>query len=462
MYELDQQYLEELETIASEIQESDELARYLDSEEEEDFTRLKELYEPRIAHLYETVAKDNPLQIIPFELVVLDSVFEGLFLPKILGYSVLRGEVNEEVKYVRPQEHFKDILLAICQSTNFEILKKRIGQTIQIGFALSSDIWITNLINSITNKRIRYYLQGQKLDRYRRDSDRAVGLARYHNQFRNDFYQTADFPTAAADLPVFFNPLKLFLIHRASIKANNASLLEPLDAFIANDDLQGTPEHMQVMVIYAMFYDINDASRKQLSNIFNKIREKTPGFGERFLNFLMELHHHPVLQVLPESDKKMSAIVDKTYNDKLSEYYQLLDIIHDSGYISDEAHEAVKVFYNKHEGMSTINECVRQTIFQYFNRFISNLEERNYPDLFDISKQFAIYMRIFVNEQFNQGLKDLSMAFVSQALTRFVDKRGKDYQDIKKFVSSAFVDFGFLKEKEIVEMFKTRRKKKTE
>ena len=34
MYELDQQYLEELETIASEIQESDELARYLDGEEE--------------------------------------------------------------------------------------------------------------------------------------------------------------------------------------------------------------------------------------------------------------------------------------------------------------------------------------------------------------------------------------------------------------------------------------------
>ena len=279
MYELDQQYLEELETIASEIQDSDELARYLDSEEEEDFTRLKELYEPRIANLYESVAKDNPLQIISFELVLLDSMFEGLFLPKILGYSVLRGEVNAQIQYVRTQEHFKDILLAICQSTNFEILKKRIGQTIQIGFALSSDIWITNLVNSINNKRIRYYLQGQKLDRYRQDSDRQIGLDRYHKQFKNDFYQTAEFPTTAADLPVLFNPLKQFLIHRASIKVNNNSLLAPLDSFISNEDLQGTTEHMQVMAIYAMFYDLSDASRKQLSNTFNKIREKSSGFS---------------------------------------------------------------------------------------------------------------------------------------------------------------------------------------
>jgi hypothetical protein len=71
-------------------------------------------------------------------------------------------------------------------------------------------------------------------------------------------------------------------------------------------------------------------------------------------------------------------------------------------------------------------------------------------------------MRIFRNQHFNQGLKDLSMDLVNRLLVRYVDKRGKDYQDIKKFVSSVFVDYGFLKEKETVEMFKTRRKKKEE
>jgi hypothetical protein len=59
-------------------------------------------------------------------------------------------------------------------------------------------------------------------------------------------------------------------------------------------------------------------------------------------------------------------------------------------------------------------------------------------------------------------VKELSMRFVKKALRVFTDKRGRDYQDIKKFVSTTFVDLGFLKEKEVVEMFKTRRKKKSE
>jgi hypothetical protein len=71
-------------------------------------------------------------------------------------------------------------------------------------------------------------------------------------------------------------------------------------------------------------------------------------------------------------------------------------------------------------------------------------------------------MGIFVNQQFNQDLKELSLQYMHQLLAYYKDKRGKDYQDIKRFVSSAFQDFGFLKEKEIVEIFKTRRKKSTE
>ena len=45
-------------------------------------------------------------------------------------------------------------------------------------------------------------------------------------------------------------------------------------------------------------------------------------------------------------------------------------------------------------------------------------------------------------------------------MKKYTDKRGKDYQDIKKFVKTNFVDLGFMKEKELVEFFKTRRKKK--
>jgi hypothetical protein len=463
MYDLDQHYLEELEAIANEIQNSEELERYLDSEEEEDYARLKELFEPRIANLHDKVARENPLQIIAFEQVLLSPYFEGMFLPKILGYSVLRGEVNSAlIKYVRPQEHFKAILLAICESSNFEILKKRIGQTIQMGFALSSDIWVTNLINGLDNKRVRYYLQGQKIDRLRRDNERAIALARYQNQFKNDHFESAEFPASPADLPVHFSPLKLFLIHRAIVKADNGSLLKHLADFVANESLHGTVEHLQTMALYGMFYQPAAAELKKLKTTFNKVRGAMPGFDEKFLQFILELQHHPELPMLPEVDQRMSEIVDKTYNDKLSEYYKLMDIIHGQGYINEPVHDAVKVFYTKNEGLSTINECVRQTITGYIKRFVINLEDRAYPDLFELAKQFPIYMRIFMNQQFNQDLKEIVFAKVSKLLVRFTDKRGKDYQDIKKFVQTVFLDLGFLKEKEIVEMFKTKRKKKIE
>jgi len=57
-------------------------------------------------------------------------------------------------------------------------------------------------------------------------------------------------------------------------------------------------------------------------------------------------------------------------------------------------------------------------------------------------------------------LKELCLKYVKKLLKKYPDKRGKDYQDIKKFVITNFFDLGFMKEKDLVEFFKTRRKKK--
>lgn len=461
MYELDQQYIERLESLAGEIQESDELASYLEEEEEEDFIRLKEMFEPKIALLYEEVAAENPLQLIPLEELLLEPLFEGLFLPKILGYSVLRGEVNEKVKYERPQEHFKEVLLAICNSANFDILKKRIGQSIQIGFAMSSDIWVTNLIASIENKRIRYFLQGQKLEKYRRPKDRYAGYVRYKRQFVNENFQTAEFPETIGSLKVLYASLKSFLLYRIKMSFNNASIIPPMKSFLEDKQFFGNTEHLHLMMIYGFFFDLNEEDKKHVSDILNKVRKDTPEFSEKFLQFILDLHADPDINLSPEADLQMAELLSLKQKDQLSEYYKLLQIVHMEGYNEEKAQEAVKVFYIQHEGLSIINECVRQTIFQYFRRFISNLDTEAYTDFFEITKLFPIYMGIFANQKFNQNLKELSMKYVRKLLKRYTDKRGKDYQDIKKFVSRTFKDFEFLKDKEIVELFKTRRKKKT-
>jgi hypothetical protein len=78
----------------------------------------------------------------------------------------------------------------------------------------------------------------------------------------------------------------------------------------------------------------------------------------------------------------------------------------------------------------------------------------------ELNKTFIQYINIFGNQKFNQAVKDISLRYVKRLLKLFVDKRGRDYQDIKKFVKATFLDLGFMKDKELVELFKTKRKKK--
>ncbi|MDX1665896.1 MAG: hypothetical protein R3350_01645 [Saprospiraceae bacterium] len=458
--DLDSAYEKSLKAIAEEIQASEELSQYLEEEEEEHYLRLKELYEPRIGEVHAEVAAKDPLQLIALENRLLQSDFEGLYLPKILGYSVLRGEIDEEYKYLRPQNHFKDILLTICGSANFDILKKRIGQSIQIGFALSSDIWVTSLINEIDNKRVRYYLQSQKQERYHLAKQREIGYNRYKRQFRSDNYMTAEFPEKASELKVLFPSLKSFLIYRIRTQADNSSLITPIVAFIDNKDFHGSREHLQVMMLYGHFFELSDDDSKHLAGRLNELRKAQDDFEETFLNFLLEMHHSDEIELDPEADQRMSSLIDKRTKDDLTEYYKLTDIIHGEGYNREKAQEAVKKFYVRYPGLSVINECVRQTIFAYFARYIRNLDEESYVDFFEITKLFPVYMDIFANQQFNQDLKELCLDYVHRLLKRYTDKRGKDYQDIKKFVSTTFRDFGFLTEKQIKALFKTKRKRR--
>ncbi|MEO7176092.1 MAG: hypothetical protein ABIV51_09380, partial [Saprospiraceae bacterium] len=80
----------------------------------------------------------------------------------------------------------------------------------------------------------------------------------------------------------------------------------------------------------------------------------------------------------------------------------------------------------------------------------------------NITKLFPVYMDIFSNQQFVQDLEDVSTQFIKDCIVYFTDKRGKDYQAIKHFVAKEFVEWGFMKDKEVVETFKSKRKKKDE
>jgi len=458
MEALSSNYQERLDQIAEELIKSDTLARYLEDEEEEEFQALRNTYEPRIIKIYAEVAAKHPLQLTAFEQYLLDPKFEGVFLPRLLGYSVLRGEINERnYKYARPQNHFQDILEAICNSSNFDYLKKRIGQSIQIAFSLSSDIWVTNLINSFENKRIRYFLQGQKLDKYRDERNRKVGYSRYLNQFKSENFYTADFPTNKSELKILFSSLKTFLIYRVENATDNTSLIQPIKTFLENEIFQGTEEYIEMLSLYGGFFERTPEDEQHLKDHFAKA-QSSPTFNDQYFNCQLNTLKSK-LDSDGMADQKVSALLDRSQAGELTRYFDLMDTVHGKTYISDEAIEAVKTYYNLHSGLSIQNECVRYTILSYLKRLISNLSVGEYHSYFEIAKIFPTYMGIFGNQKFNQDIKDLSMVYIKKLLKTYTDKRGKDYQDIKKFVATNFVDLKFLKKKEVVELFKTRRKR---
>ncbi len=459
MEALNPDYQAKLDEIAKAIPVSEEHIKYLEEEEEEDYQKMRDNFEPMIQALYEEVAKDNPLQLPALETALLSEEFEGMYLPRILGYTVLRGLVNENYKYTLPQDHFKTVLMAICNSNNFEYLKMRIGQTIQIGFSLSSDIWVTNLINAAVIKQVRYFLQSQKLSKYRDLRERKVGYLRYYNQFKNEEFKAADFPTNTSQLKVLYPSLSSFIKHRIEKKRNNVSLNEKIMTFLQNPEFQGTPEQVDMLGLFAGFFKINASNAKIVGDIINRQRKESPEFVERWLNFILETHAGS-LNMEATADNKISALIDKSIDDELSVHYTLMDTVHSKGYIHNDSIEAVRVSYSNHAGMSLVNECTRKTILHYIGQVLNNLKEEEYTEYFELSKIFPVYMDIFSNQYFNQGLKQLCMKYIKRLLKRYIDKRGRDYQDIKKFVTTNFVDLDFMKKKELVEFFKTKRKKK--
>jgi hypothetical protein len=458
MQSLDDQYYDRLNEIAAAIQDSESLAQYLDEEEDESYNDLRTAFEPMLSALHHQVASEAPLQLVTFEKYLLEPPFEGLYLPRILGFSVLRNEITDQYKYVRPNDHFKEILIAICKSVHFEQLKKRIGQSITVGFALSSDIWITNLMSLVENKRIRYFLQQLKQDRFRDLKDREDIYRRYSNQFRKEQYHSADFPKTLGEMKPNFSALRQFLLKRFETGAGNDSLKSQILDFLNNKEFHGTEEFLEMLAICGNFVDLDPAERKAFATHFERERRSFQEFDVRYLRFLVGLYKSPGIDAT--NDERMSQAIDKTWKDRISDYYRIADKIHSLGYVHPDSIEAVQDFYNGHEGLAVETECLRQLVITYFTRLVRGLEAREYADYFELTKIFGLYMKIFGNQQFNQDIEKLSMAYVGKLLHAFTDKRAKDYQDVKRFVSTQFVDFNFLTDKEVVELFKTRRKRR--
>lgn len=460
MEKLDSKYAERVDAIREQIQSSDHLQSYLEEETEQAFQALRDEFEPEIHALYTEVGEEKPLQLIDLEQHLLDEKFEGLYLPKILGYTVLRGDVNEQVKYRRPQDQFGLAVHALATHNNFEVLKNKTGQTLQIGFSLSSDIWVSNLIEHIENKRSRQYFENIRTNKIADEQERAVALKKYSRQFEGAPYHSAEFPETPEDLKSLYIPLQEFLLHRVSRFRNNESLIPYLADLLKNEKLYHLSEFWSIVFIVTNFFHLEGNDRELLRRLLNENRRNSPDFSEQYFNFLHSMHLSGI-KFDANVDRNAAGLLDQDIQDDVSRYYQLADLIHTKGYMHEDTIEAVRSFYETNEGLSVINTTVRDTILGYFKGLLENLGESEYHDYFSMSRIFNTYMKIFSNEKFNQEVQGLNQQFIHKLLLKYNDKRGKDYQEIKKFVTAHFAELEYMKEKDITELFKTRRKKAT-
>ena len=473
MEKLDPKYQMELDTLRGVIQSSDALATYLDDEEEASYHAIREAFEPQIENLFERVAENHPLQLTTLESALLHTDFEGLYLPKILGFSVLRGEIDSDYHYKRPQDHFKEVLLAVADSSNFEWIKNKIGQSCQIGFALSSEIWVSNLINSVDNKKVRHFFESMINDKFRTLSARKAAYESYYRQFTHHNYHSADFPKTVGELKSLFSALEKFIQYRIKHGKVNQSLLPNFKEFLNNEAFKNEEEYLKMLILFSRYFP-HEGHEEWIKKLFNETRTSFPNFNELYFSYLLEIEEKGI-KLDKESDINVQQLLDTSIQDDLMRYSALTEAIHEKGYIHEDAIEATRVFYENHEGLSDINESLRHTIFGHFQTLISNLPEEDYKVLTgsdhrkseeeaikddSISRYMKLYMDIFANQEFNIRLRDLSMAYVNKCMKKFIDKRSAPYQDVKHFVMDKFPDWEFMKEKEVTELFKTRRKRK--
>ena len=460
MEKLDSKYVNLVEDIKTRVQASSALEALLEEDSEANFQALRDEFEPEIHELYMEVGQSKPLQLIDLEQCLMHPDFEGVYLPKILGYTVLRGDVDEFGKYRRPQDQFGLAVKALANCNNFELLKNKTGQTLQIGFGLSSDIWVSNLVDNLENKRSKLFFEPIKAHHFPDSQSRKLALAKYARQFEGVPYHSAEFPNTPEDLKSLKIPLKEFLLHRVKNFSDNSSLKPYLSALINNEKLYHLSEYWDLIFIITNFYPMEGADKIALKNLVNESRKNDSSFCDHYFTFLHEMHNEGI-NFDAQVDQNANEIMDPSIQDDIKRYYELAAVIHSKGYMHEDTIEAVRNFYESNEGLSVINATVRNTILGYFKTLLNNLDEGEYQNYFEISKIFNIYMKIFSNEKFNQDVQSLNQKFIHKLLTKYSDKRGKDYQEIKKFVSANFAELDYMKEKDITELFKTKRKKAT-
>jgi hypothetical protein len=252
-----------------------------------------------------------------------------------------------------------------------------------------------------------------------------------------------------------YENLKDFLLYRSQPGLDNESLIPHIYTLINNKDLSGK-ELLDLLIIIGLKFPLEGEVASSYTARMKELLESDDKEVSLFFNLYDDMLNQDVIR--PENEVSIINLLRTVNSQELQNYFNTVSEVHSKGFVHPDAIETVRAYYDAHEGLSQENECVRTIVMGYITRLINNLEVEAYSDLFEIYKIITEYIGIFSNEKFNQEVKDASLNYTKKCFDFYTDKRGKEYQEIKKFIASTFVELKFLTDKQVVEMFKVKRK----
>ena len=115
---------------------------------------------------------------------------------------------------------------------------------------------------------------------------------------------------------------------------NNTSLHAPLLNFIKNEAFFGQPEHLELIILYAGFFELDKSSKASILGVLNKLRA-SDNFEQDYLELLLGIYNSKI-SIEKTFDQNMSELLDRSVKDEVASFYDLTDIVHTKGYLSQE------------------------------------------------------------------------------------------------------------------------------
>ena len=122
-------------------------------------------------------------------------------------------------------------------------------------------------------------------------------MARYQNQFRNENYFAAEFPTNPSELKIFFSEVKLFIEQRIILNGDNTSFIPDIKQFLNTTEFQTTEEYMEMLALYGFFFTKDEADKQELKTHFNRARKDITDFDSKWLDLILRIHSRDDLTV---------------------------------------------------------------------------------------------------------------------------------------------------------------------